>query len=405
MPGDEACPQSPFQPETAGEKISVTTYHDDNLRTGWNGRETALTPSAVRGGDFKLISAATVDDQVDAQPLPVSHVSIAGRGVHDVIYLATEGNSVYAIDAATGEELLHKRLGAPVGFRSLPGQCDNNGPNVGIDSTPVIDPSSNTMYAVAYAMESGVPTFRIHALDLSTLADKVQPTAVAASAVLNDGATYEFSAASDRQRSALLLSHGNVYAGFGSFCDQSQSTARGWVLGWQANSLSPLPGNHLNNALAHSSNDAFLTGVWMSGYSLAADDGGDVYFATSNSDYSGTSYSAVTNLSESVVELSSDLRAVKSYFSPPGVGEMDRWDGDLGAGGVMLLPKQRGSLSSFAETAGKSGILYLLDAADLGHDRNAADRRATSAATPISCPQWPTAGSTSQATGRCRSSA
>jgi hypothetical protein len=355
---------------------SVTTYHNDNYRTGWNNAETVLTPVKVSGRTFNLLQSVALDDQVDAQPLVVPNQAISGQGTHDVVYVATESNSIYAIDATSGAVLLHVTLGSPVPYTSLPGSCNNNGPNVGIDSTPVIDSTTGTMYVITYTLESGNQTFRIHALDLSTLTDKVPSVIVSASVALSKSMTYSFDPTSSRQRAALLLSNGNVYAGFASFCDYNANTSRGWVLGWEADTLAPLGANHLNNKLTKSPDNFFLTSIWMSGYGLAADPAGDIFFATGNSDPSATTYNPVTNLSESVVKLSSDLSTVESHFTPPpGYNDwqdLDAEDGDFGSGGVLLLPPQSGSMPDLSVAMGKAGILYLLDADDLGKDPNGA---------------------------------
>ncbi len=357
-------------PAVAGSKVSVTTYHNDNLRTGWNRHEATLTPSAVSGGNFNMIASASLDDQADAQPLVVPHQAISGQGTHEVVYVATESNSIYAIDANNGQVLLRANFGAPVPYYDLPGGCGNNGPNIGIDSTPVIDAKSGTMYVITYTLEGGNQTYRIHALDLSTLADKVPSAVISASALINNGQTYQFQAAQNRQRPALLLSNGNVYAGFGSFCDINANVSRGWVLGWQAGSLTPMAANHLNNTRASSQDSFYLTSIWMSGFGLAANTGGDIYFITGNSDYSGNSYNTKTNLSESVIELSSDLMSVRSYFSPNNVAQLEQWDADFGSGGVTLLPVQPGSVRHLAIAAGKYGTLYLLNANKLGRQNN-----------------------------------
>jgi hypothetical protein len=359
--------------------VSVTTYHNDNYRTGWNNGESILTPAKVSGGTFNLLASVTLDDQVDAQPLVVANQAIAGQGTHNVVYVATESDSVYAIDAASGAVLLDVSLGSPVPYTTLPGSCNNNGPNVGINSTPVIDPATSTMYVMTYTLEGGNQTFRIHALDLSTLTDKVPSVVVSASGTLLKGGTYNFDPTSSRQRSALLLSHGTVYAGFASFCDYNANTSRGWVLGWQANTLTPLPANHLNNTLATSPDNFFLTSIWMSGYGLAADPAGDIFFATGNSDPSATTYSTTRNLSESIVKLSWNLKAVESYFTPPpGYNDwqdLDAEDGDFGSGGVMLLPPQTGAMPDLSVAMGKAGVLYLLDADNLSINRDGANQQ------------------------------
>ncbi|MGD0192088.1 MAG: hypothetical protein ABSD74_15215 [Rhizomicrobium sp.] len=282
----------------ASASVSVTTYHNDNTRSGWNQQETTLTPSSVSTGGFGLIASDALDDQVDTQPLVVPGLTINGS-THDVVYVATESDSIYAIDANSGQVLIHANFGAPVPQGDLPGGCGNNGPNIGIDGTPVIDTNAGVMYVITYTLENNNQTYRIHELSLTTLQDAIPSVVVSGSAKLNNGTTFNFPASQNRQRPGLLLSNGNIYAGFGSFCDIDANVSRGWVFGWQKGTLTPLAANHLNNTLASSQDDFFLTSIWMSGYGLAADTGGDIYFVTGNSDYSGNSYNKKTNLAES----------------------------------------------------------------------------------------------------------
>jgi hypothetical protein len=208
---------------------AVTTYHYDNLRTGWNAHETVLTPVNVQSSKFGLLHSVVLDDQVDAQPLVVPRVQLtagADQGRHDIVYVATEADSIYAINAETGDVLLRKNFGAAVPAYMLPGACGNNGPAVGISGTPVIDPASQTMYVVIYTLENSGPTYRIHALDFCNLNDKVAPVVVTGSHMLTNGMTFDFDARYSRQRPALLLVNGNVYAGFGSFCDIRADVSR-----------------------------------------------------------------------------------------------------------------------------------------------------------------------------------
>ena len=352
--------------------ISVTTYHYDNLRTGWNQIETGLKPANVASAKFKLVASAVLDDQVDAQPLVLGSQAVNGHGAREVVYVATESDTIYAIDANTGQILLQKNFGTPVPINELPGGCNNNGPNIGINSTPVIDTSSNTIYAVTDTFENNQAVYRIHALDPGTLSDKVTPVVVTASGKLSDGSTYNFNAYASRLRPALLFANGNVYAGFGSYCDVAADQSRGWILGWQAGTLTPLPNNELTNKLKTSTDDFFLTSIWMSGYGLAASVAGDIYFVTGNSDYSGDSYDKVRNIAESVVQLSPDLSTVKSLFTPMGdLGwqNLDIWDADFGSGGAMLLPPQTGSDANILVAAGKVGVMYVLNADDLNNGR------------------------------------
>jgi hypothetical protein len=302
----------------------------------------------------------------------VPGLTIAG-GTHNVVYVVTENDTVYALDATTGAILLTRNFGPPMPQLVLPGQCNNNSGNVGINSTPVIDPASSTMYVMVYSYENGAPIFRLHGLDLSTLSDKVPPAVVSASGKLSNGGTYNFNPSVSRQRAGLLrAANGNIYAGFASFCDNYANLSRGWLLGWQPGSgrLTPLPANYLDDQEAQSTDSFFLSSIWMSGYGVAADSSSNLYFTTGNSDYSGTSYNTKYNLSESIVKMSPDLTAVNDFFTPNdssfGVRYLDQTDSDTGSGGVLLLPAQPNSTANLAVAAGKVGQMYLLDRNSMG---------------------------------------
>jgi outer membrane protein assembly factor BamB len=346
-------------------QTSVTTYHYDNFRTGWNSHETKLTPANVNTASFGLLHTVTLDDQVDAQPLLVPGVMItAGQyqgTTHDVVYVVTENNTVYAIDANTGTILLSPNFGAPV---SYPLGCTNNGPNVGITSTPVIDPASKTLYVMVYTQSGNSQSYKLHALDLGSLTDKVTPVQVKASHTLTDGTTFTFNATYHRQRPALLLANGDIYAAFGSFCDYAADNSRGWLLGWTASTLKPFPSNQLLDQQASDASDFFLSAIWMSGYGPATDDSGNVLFVTGNSD--SRSYDGITNIQESVVKVSSTLTTVQSVFTPSDQPTLDEYDNDFGSGGVLVLPDQPGSIPHLAVAAGKNGKMYLMNEDNLG---------------------------------------
>jgi hypothetical protein len=355
-----------FSVSSAAGQVSITTYHVDNNRTGWNSHETTLTPANVNNSSFGVLKKVTLDDQVDSQPLFVPGVNIttgSNQGTHDVVYVATESNTIYAIDAESGTILLKPNFGTPV---SSPLGCNNNGPNVGINSTPVIDLTSNTLYVLIYTQDSTGPAYRIHALDLGSLTDKVAPQMVVASHTLLDGTTFDFNATYQRQRPGLLLANGNIYAGFGSFCDYAANLSRGWLLGWSTGSLTPLPANRLNDTQATSPDSFFLSSIWMSGYGPATDDSGNILFVTGNSDYSGTTYDGVTNIQESVVKVSYDLTTILDLFTPKNQASLDQSDADFGSGGVLVLPDQPGSTPHLAVAAGKVGSLFLMNEDHLG---------------------------------------
>jgi hypothetical protein len=351
---------------------NVTTYHYDNLRTGWNPTEKTLTPGAVQngagGGTFKMTQFVQLDDQVDAQPLLMTGQHVQGHGTHDVVYVATENNTLYAIDANSGKILLQRNFGPPVPIGALPGGCNNNANNVGIGGTPVIDATNGVMYVIAYTYTDSVQKYELHKIDLSSLKDVVPRIVVQATGQLTSGHHYHFTAAVSRQRAALLLANGNVYAGFASFCDVAADQSRGWILGWNAGTLTPLAANELNNKLATSPDDFFLSSIWMSGYGLAASAAGDIYFVTGNSDYSGTTLDPVNNIGESAVQMSGDLTTVKSVFTPDNATDLENGDVDFGSGGLMLLPPQPGQNSNLAVAAGKDNNMYFLNADNLNNN-------------------------------------
>lgn len=349
----------------AAGQTAVTTYHYDNNRTGWNPNESTLTPANVNTASFGLLHSVALDEQVDAQPLVEPGVIItAGQyqgTTHDVVYVATEGNTVFAIDAHTGIILLKPNFGTPVKY---PLGCGNNGPNVGINSTPVIDPGSNTLYVMIYTQDGKTQNYRLHALDLGSLADKVTPQLVTASHTLTDGTTFNFNATYQRQRPALLLANGSIYAGFGSFCDLGANLSRGWLLGWTAGTLTPFPSNQLIDQQATDASSFFLSSIWMSGYGLATDDAGNILFVTGNSEAS--TYDGVTNIQESVIKISPTLTTVLDLFTPDNQVSLDQGDVDFGSGGLLVLPDQPGSTPHLAVAAGKDGNMYFMNEDSLG---------------------------------------
>ena len=341
---------------------SVTTYHNDTSRTGWNPGETTLTAADVGGGTFALQATTTLDSQVDSQPLVVANQAVGSQSARTVVYVVTGGDTLYAIDGVTGAILLSRNFGTPVPQSSLPGQCNNNGPTVGITSTPVINTARGVLYLIADTYENGQPVFRLHAVRLATLQDAVPPVVVTASASLSDGSTYHFNPAGSRQRAALLLSGSTIYAAFSSYCDQSANTTRGWLLGWNQNRLAPLAHNTLADAAAPSQSSYFLNSIWMSGFGPATSGANQpVFVVTSNSDKN--SYGAA-NRDESVLKLSADLSTIKSYYTDPNQPSDDDNDRDLGSGGALLPANQPGRNPYLAVAAGKAGSMYLLDRDD-----------------------------------------
>ena len=352
---------------------AVLTRHNDIRRTGWNYNETILSPDTISlaSNNFGVIASVNnLDDRVDTQPLIVPNVQITCpsnqtiikcqtglSGLYNVVYVATVVNTVYAINADNGQILLSRNFG-------LPGNCG------GIKSTPVIDPLSGTLYVMTHTANGVVNGPQIHtlyALNVGTLTDTIAPATISynnTTHTLTDGTVYGFNNLVSCQRSALLLVGGRIYAGF-SGQESSLGTiatitakGRGWLLGWTASTLAPLA-PLVTDAEATSKNSFFLSSIWMSGSGIASD-GTNLYFSTGNSDFSGTSYSPVNNIEESVVKVTSNL-TVASIFTPSNFAALDAADNDLGSGGVLSIPN-----SPLVVAAGKDGRMFLLSSASLG---------------------------------------
>jgi hypothetical protein len=355
--------------------FDVTTYHYDAQRTGLNATETTLTEAAVGSAAFHQLHAVALPAQVDAQPLIVSAATMSSWGYastfpHDVAYVADEANNIFAIDSYTGAILLQKNFGTPVSVQNLPGQCGNNASTVGINSTPVIDPANKVMYFITYTWENNAAVYRIHEMNLLDLSEKIASVVITASGKLSDGSTFNFIPGTQRQRPALLLANSTIYAGFGSFCDQNDNITRGWLLGWQTGTLTPLAASELTQqqTAAQSTNNPFgnsgpffLSTIWMSGYGPSADASGNVYFVTGNSDGIRDN-----NLPDSLVRMPPNLASVTDYFTPANFASLDAVDEDRGSGGVMVVPPLSNG-PQFAVSQGKDGRLFLHNlAANLG---------------------------------------
>ena len=345
----------------------IVTHHHDNLRTGWIRDEALLTPALLKSGYFGLVAAPTpVDDQVDAEPLVVKDQEIDGK-VRTVAYVATENNTVYAIDGATGAVLIKRSLGTPV--PTDPTSCSNDYiGHVGIKSTPAIDWKNHALYVMAYVLDPAEgPGYYLHALDTASLEDKRNSPIRVSAEHRTDNSPVYFDARRERQRSALLFANAKVYAAFGSFCDAE--TSPGWLLAWDASSLDALPGNVLVNGKLH------LGDIWMSGSGPAIDGTttGDVYFVTGsggrvkNKCDSDHQLQGPWYLHESVVRVTADLVQVVDAFTPKNWCGLDAADQDFGSGGVLIVPDQRGHNRHLLVAAGKAGQMYLLDRNDLSN--------------------------------------
>jgi len=279
--------------------VNVLTYHNDNARTGQNTNETILTPTVVSSANFGKIFSHDVDGYVYAQPLVMTGVNIPGKGTHNVLYVATEHDSVYAFDAdndagANAAPLWQVSFINPGVGVTTAGvsdvNCEELVPETGITSTPAIDPASGTIYLEAKTKETsnGVTAFyhRLHALDVTTGAEKFGgPVVIQASVPGNgdgsDGSGHvPFNPLKQLNRSALLLSGGVVYIGSASHCDNGPY--HGWLLGYDAQTLDLATDF---NTTANGS----AGGIWMSGGGPATDADGNVYLITGNGTFDPSS--------------------------------------------------------------------------------------------------------------------
>lgn len=331
---------------TAWCQVPVYTGQYNLSRTSANLSESVLNLSNVTSSGFGLLFSRSVDAQVYAQPLYVPAVTIAGK-TQNVVYVATMNNSVYAFDAdtaAASSPLWQVNLGpaAPINQPQL-------SPIYGILGTPVIDPSTGTLYAVAATLESNGVIFRLHALDITSGVEKFNGPAVIQASVPGSApdavnGTLSFRAAVVLQRPALLLAGGVIHIGFGAINENpGHPPYHGWMLGYQAGTLAQ------SYAFSTTPNGTG-GGIWMSGVGPAVDTNG-IYFAVGNGS------AGAGNLGETVMRVGS----TGGYFLPAGFSILNEFDWDLGAGGPMLIPG-----SNLLAIGGKTGDLYLLNRTNPG---------------------------------------
>ena len=342
----------------------VLTYHVDNFRTGWFSSETQLNQSNVNSSQFGLLFTVALDARVDAEPLVVTGQAIQGQGTHDVVYVATEGNSVYAIDLNSAAILWHTHFGTPVPYQ-YKNYDDNVYPIMGILSTPVIDLTAGRMYFVADSLSGGGDVFRLHAISLSTGLDVVNPAAIQFSEHLWDGTVWTFNPKYHLQRPALLEANNSIYVAFGSNGDIDPDQSRGTILRFDANTLNPLTGQ-ITDKLHFPTSQFYLSSIWGSGYGPSTDASGDIFFTTGNSDPNRPSYYQNYNRPDSMVRLSSDLGTLKDSFTTYDYYQLDQGDVDVGSGGMLLLPDQPGSMPHLAVAGGKDGRSFLINRDSMG---------------------------------------
>jgi hypothetical protein len=347
-------------------QASVLTGRNDVSRDGLFGTETLLSPANVNSTLFGSLFSCNVDGYVSAQPLYVPAVTINGT-THNVVYVATEHDSVFAFDAdnTNCQAPLWQVNLIPSGSTTVPvnvqGCVGVNGlVEIGILGTPVIDPTSNTLYVVAKSTITNTDktSFWLHALDITSGAEKFGAPITINASVSSINGTLNFNPLSQMQRPALLLSNGTVFIAFGSNgCDLKD---HGWLMAYSASSLGQV--GVFNASPDVSAGDA----IWMSGDGPAADSNGYIYLVTANGDFDISTGGSDYGDSVVKLQLTSNGLSVADYFTPFDQGNMEENDLDLGSGGAMLLPPQSGTYQNLLIAAGKTGTVYVINEQDLG---------------------------------------
>ena len=370
-------------PATA--QTSVVTQNYDTARTGANTNETILTPQNVNTNQFGKLFSYPVDGYVYAQPLYMPGLNIPGQGLHNVLFVATEHDSVYAFDADSGGaplwqvSLLDAAHGAGAGATAVPSgdvRTDDLVPEIGITGTPVIDPATGTLYVVSKTKEGGTYVLRLHALDITTGAEQTSfnsPVEIQASVPGNgDGSsagTLTFDPLWENQRPGLLLLNGIVYIGFGSHGDNTPF--HGWILAYNATTLQQ------TGAFCDTPNGS-AAGIWMSGTGLAADivdpvnhPYGRIFLSTGNGTFNATTppYTNQMNYGDDILnlDLTNGVPTVQDSFTPFNQQSLGNADEDVGSGGVVLLPDQNAAgHTHLLIQAGKEGRIYVIDRDKMG---------------------------------------
>ncbi len=352
----------------------VTTYHYDNTRQGLNAQESILNLTNVNSSSFGLLATFPVDGKVDAQPLYVGGLPIAGSSGSNVLYVATEHDSVYALDAATGNQYWKSSVLGSGETTSDPQNCNQISPEIGITSTPVIDRSygaHGAIFVVAMTKDaSGGYHQRLHALDLTTGAELAgSPTEITATypgtGENSSGGSVVFAPGQYAERVGLLLLNGTIYLAWTSHCDVPPYT--GWVMGY---SEATLKQTTVLNLTPNGSEGS----IWMSGYGMAADSSGNIYLLDANGTFDtafdGNGFPSQGDYGNAMLKLSTTGGlAVADYFEPDNTAAESTEDVDLGSGGAMLLPDvtdNAGKVHHLLVGAGKDQNIYVGDRDNLG---------------------------------------
>ena len=351
---------------------AVVTQHNDNYRTGQNTNETVLASGTVSAANFGLLRTYPVDGLTYAEPLYVPNLQIPNAGYRNVVFVATEHDSVYAFDAdgRSPTTIWYRSFIDPAnGITTDPRPSWSGlGPETGVTSTPVIDTATGTIYVVAARRDNGIANYRLHALDITTGAEKfggpvILSGSVPGSGVSSNGGQLAFDASQVLQRPALLLTGGVLYIAFGSYDDFDPY--HGWVFLYSASTLAKI-------SLWCPTPDGTEGGIWQSGGGFSADSGGNVFLAIGNGTFTGAT--GGSGWGESVLKWSPSSSTILDYFTPYNWQDLQIHDFDLGSGPPMLIPDgQSGSNWNLLIVGGKGKTLYLLNRDNLGQFHSTGD--------------------------------
>lgn len=362
--------------------VNVLTQHNDNARTGQNLSETILSPANVNSAQFGKLFTHAVDGYVYAQPLYMSGVTI-GRDTHNVVFVATESDTVYAFDADNAQGRNAKPLwqvsfvNPAQGITTVPSGEINGGditPQSGITATPVIDASTGTLYVLARTKEvsGGVTSYvqRLHALDVASGAEKfggpvVIQASVPGSCTPNDGQGHVvFDPKLHNARAGLLLTNGVVYITWSSLGDFDPY--QGWIIGYNAQTLQQKGVLNVDPDDIDSVNHTCRGGIWQSGAGPAADASGNIFVITGNGSFNANQ--GGRDYGDSMLRLPAggSSLSVSDYFTPYDQDNLNTIDYDLGSGGPMLLPDQPGPFPRLLVAAGKAGTIYVVNRDNMG---------------------------------------
>jgi hypothetical protein len=362
-------------PTLSFAQSSVLTYHNDNMRTGQNLSETILTPQNVQSASFGKLLTLPVDGKVDAQPLLVSGVTIPNKGVHNVVFAATEHDSLYAFDADSGVNYWQVSLLKAGETTSDTRGCGQVTPEIGITATPVIDPTAGphgTIYVVAMSKDSAANYHqRLHAIDITTGAEQsggpidIQATYPGAGDNSSNG-NVVFDAKQYKARPGLLLVNGVVYTSWSSHCDIRPYT--GWTIGYNQATLA-------QSGVFNFTPNGNEAAVWGAGAGASADSSGNLFFQLGNGTFDTTldaaGFPGKADFGNAFVKLSLVSGALKAmdYWTMLNTVAESNADEDLGSGGVLLLPDvtdSAGKIRHLGVGAGKDRSIYLFDRDNMG---------------------------------------